>query len=235
MMVQKVNSLENIWLQIQRGGEISPFLFLSPNLELLHSDIMSYIHWLLREHDIDKQSLFHISDSPESLKIDEVKKFLAQWEVKARFAFQVFFIENISRMTPQAQNSCLKFFEEPWKWNIIILTNSSQSGILDTILSRVQIISLQRGALQRTNEFYYDLIRSHSEQKSDELIRYMFSAKLEKTDYAEFLQTLVEYISNTGTHISLLDEIHEDINGILKNNLQGKYIADKYIMYLGMS
>jgi hypothetical protein len=36
----------------------------------------------------------------------------------------------------------LKFFEEPDITNIIFLTNASESGILDTILSRVQIIEL---------------------------------------------------------------------------------------------
>jgi len=36
----------------------------------------------------------------------------------------------------------LKFFEEPDVTNIIFLTNTSESGILDTILSRVQTIDL---------------------------------------------------------------------------------------------
>ncbi len=135
-------------------------------------------------------------------------------------------------MTTQAQNSCLKFFEEPWEWNIIILTNSSESGVLETILSRVQSISMQKTNTSQISEFYYDMIYSHAQQQSDELIRYMFSAKLEKQDYVSFLMSLIEYISKNSEFIWLLDEIHEDVNGILKNNLQGKYIADKYIMKL---
>jgi HEPN domain-containing protein len=141
-------------------------------------------------------------------------------------------IENISRMTTQAQNSCLKFFEEPWEGNIIILTNNSESWVLETILSRVQTISVSKSSHDWYSEFYYDMMYSYIEQQSDEIIRYMFSAKLEKTEYVEFLKALLEYISKNRTHIWLLDEIHEDINGILKNNLQGKYIVDKYIMKL---
>jgi hypothetical protein len=44
-------------------------------------------------------------------------------------------------MTLQASNSLLKFFEEPGKQNIIFLSAKSESGILDTILSRVQTVN----------------------------------------------------------------------------------------------
>jgi len=36
----------------------------------------------------------------------------------------------------------LKFFEEPDVTNVIFVTNISESGILDTILSRVQTFDL---------------------------------------------------------------------------------------------
>lgn len=229
-----MNNFEIITTQIQKGGEISPFLFLSQNIEILQSDIYSFILSVLKQYNIDEQSLFHIADSPEAIKIDEIKKFLSAWEIKPRFAFQVFLIENISRMTTQAQNSCLKFFEEPWEGNIIILTNSSESGILETILSRVSIIQFSPKGRNEAmgDDFYYSMIETHIQKSSDELVRYMFGAKLEKSDYFVFLKTLIEYISKTWEFISLLDELHEDINGILNNNLQGKYIVDKYIMKL---
>ena len=230
--MKRVSNFDIIKNQIAKGGEISPFLFLSSNLEVLNSELQSYIRSLLHDYEIDMQSLFQIVDSSEALKIEEVKKLLSHGEIKPRFKFQIFLIENISRMTPQAQNSCLKFFEEPWEWNIIVLTNGSESGILDTILSRVQSISLQKNAHSSVSEFYYDMIYSNQEQQSDELLRYMFSAKLEKSEYIEFLKALTEYISKTQKNISLLDEILEDMNGILKNNLQWKYIVDKYIMKL---
>lgn len=207
-------------------------MFLSVNLELLHGELEAHLYELLGVYNIDTQSLFHITDNSEALKIAEIKSFISQWDIKPRFAFQIFFIENISRMTTQAQNACLKFFEEPWVGNIIILTNTSESGILETILSRVQIISSHKTTAQNKNEFYYSMIHSHIQKTSDELVRYMFSAKLEKREYVEFLKTLIHYISDTSLHIDLLDELHEDLGWILKNNLQGKYLVDKYIMKL---
>lgn len=223
---------ENIWNAIRKGGEISPFLFLGQNLEILHHDLELYLQNLLKEYEIDSQSLFTLKDLGENLKIAEVKNFLTAWEVRPRFAFQIFFIEDISRMTPQAQNACLKFFEEPGEWNIIVLTASNTSWVLETILSRVKMYTLHSGGWSLGNEFYYSLISSHVKEKSDELVRYFFSGKYEKQEYITFLESLIVFISDTKEKAHLLDEIHEDISGIMKNNLQGRYIVDKYIMLL---
>ena len=226
------NNFENIEEAIMKKGEISPFLFLSQNLEVFHSQLEWFTKELLQKNDIDMQSLFHLEDNWEALKIDEVKRFLAQWSVRPRFAFQIFFIENISRMTPQAQNACLKFFEEPGEGNIIFLTSSSESWVLETILSRVQLIASWNSSHVIKNDFYYSMIDSHVWKSSDELVRYFFSGKYEKDEYVDFLKTLIEYIATKRIYIDLLDELHEDISWILKNNLQGRYVVDKYIMKL---
>lgn len=221
---------------IQKGREISPFLFLDSNLELLHGEMESYLKNILKTYNIDTQSLFHLRDIWESLKIEELKLFIAQWNIRPRFAFQIFFIENISRMTTQAANACLKFFEEPWEWNIIILTNASESWILETILSRVQTLKISQFSPWKregtTKIFYQDMITSHVSWSSDALVRYFFSGKYEKSEYVNCLYALIDYIQDSWDFAHLLDEIHEDIWGILKNNLQGKYVVDKYIMNL---
>lgn len=226
------DNFAHIETSINKKGEVSPFLFLSQNLEILHSEIEWFIRELLLKNNIDMQSLFHLQDTGEALKIGEIKTFLAQWDIRPRFAFQVFFIENISRMTLQAQNACLKFFEEPGEGNIIFLTSQSESGILETILSRVQIISSWSTPVSQKNDFYFSMIDSHISKSSDELVRYFFSGKYEREEYVDFLKTLIAYIAQKWVYIHLLDELHEDIWGVLKNNLQGKYIVDKYIMLL---
>lgn len=133
-------------------------------------------------------------DTGETLKIEEVKQFMTQAQNKPRFAFQIFYIERFSRMTPQAQNACLKFLEEPGEGNIVILTNPSEAGILETILSRVQNYTFFSGEHTQTHQFFHDMIVSHTQKKSDELVRYFFSAKLEKQEYLAFLQTVLSYI-----------------------------------------
>jgi hypothetical protein len=76
------------------------------------------------------------------------------------------------------------------------------------------------------------MIESHIAKKNDELIIFFFSGKFEKWEYIDFLKTLLIFAWNDVRFLYLCDAIHEDINGILKNNLQGRYIVDKYIMKL---
>lgn len=131
---------KNIAEKIKKGESMSPFLFLSSNLELISSEVESLAKILLKEHDIDINSLFLLRDTAESIKIEEMRSFLSKGNEKPRFKFQIFLIENISRMTLQSANAALKFFEEPGYGNIIFLTNLSEADVLDTILSRVQVI-----------------------------------------------------------------------------------------------
>lgn len=226
------NTFSLLQKKIDEKGEISPFLFLYSNPELFHSQLISECHALLWDYQIDAQSLFVLSDDGKNIKIEELKKFLTPADTRPRFQFQIFVIENISRMTTQAQNACLKFFEEPGVGNLIFLTNPSEAWILETIVSRVQIHDVRHNTQSEKNDFFYSLISSHVSGKSQEMIRYFFSEKYEKEEYIDFLKTLVSYIAKTGNYTQLLSQLEEDINGIIKNNLQARYIVDKYIMEL---
>lgn len=231
MIYSKVNNIENIlWEKIQAGGEISPFLFCSQNLELLHEQLIRTFSSLRAQFWLDTQSIFMLYDTWETIKIEEVKQFLLHAQTKPRFAFQIFYIESFSRMTPQAQNACLKFLEEPGEGNIVILTNQTESWILETILSRVQkYIIFSKNSISGS-QFFYDMISNSRKKRSDELVRYFFGAKLEKQEYVLFLQTLLSYYLEHREMFDSLDELQEDIQGILQNNLQARYIVDKWIL-----
>ena len=219
----------------------APFLFLCNEIEVFHARLEAFVYEQMKLHGVDKQSMFRLSFSHESLKIWEVKDFFSHARVKPRFAFQVFCIEDISRMTLQAQNSCLKIFEEPWEGNIIILTARSQAGILDTILSRVLVVHchswntsfFQASQARGGEDFYFAMITSHVRSESDELLRYFFAEKYEKEEYISFLRALLLYIQKTWTLCDLLWEIEEDMQWILTSNLQWRYVVDKYIIKIG--
>ena len=118
----KDSFLENIKTKINKGEEISPFLFLSDNLEILDAEVNTLASELLGSYGIWKEHLFCLKDNSESIKIKNMKVFLEKSHQKSSFKFQIFFIENISRMTLKAANASLKFLEEPWIWNIVFLT-----------------------------------------------------------------------------------------------------------------
>ncbi len=228
----KDNLIANIKSQIEKGGEISPFLFLSPNIEVLDAEIKSLAWELLTDHNIPKMQLFTLSNNGETIKIKDMKIFLENSHSKSSFKFQIFLIEDISRMTLKAANAALKFLEEPWVWNIVFLTNASEAWVIDTILSRVQSVPVWNTQKSEFREDYYKLIHSYMSVRDTEIISHFFSEKLDKTDYIDFLKTLIYYTKkNPGSLTNdVLSELEEDMNLVQRNNLLPKYVVDKYLL-----
>lgn len=229
------NFFAGVKQRLDKGDIPSPFLFLSEESELFHHELHASTREFLQDMWVDENSFFVLEDTGESLGIKEVKNFISQANMRARFDFQFFLIENIARMTPEAQNACLKFFEEPGKWNIVFLTAMSEAGILETVLSRVQKVSHLQAQKRKdsVNDFYYSMIESHVRGTSDELVRYFFSGKYEKEEYMEFLKSLLVYITHDGDSFWILESLEQDMQGIMKHNFSARYVVDSYIIQLG--
>ena len=223
--------IENILNKINLEQEISPFLFVWENLELVNQKINSLSQELLTKLEIPKINIFKLEDSWEVIKISEIKNLLKISDSKTPYKIQILLIENFSRANPQAQNSCLKKFEEPWVKNLYFLTNKSESWILDTILSRVQTINLWINNINSKNEFFYSLLEeSIKNNNTKNLLNYFFKSKLEKSDYISFLETLIEYSKQNFVFISYLEEIFDDLSMIKTNNLLPKITIDKWLI-----
>lgn len=222
--------IKNIQSQIDKGERKSPFLFLGKNLDILHADIQQLAWELLQYYGIPSSYLYTLWDSWEKIKISEIKQFTEFSNSKPPYKFQIFFIENISRFTISAGNSLLKFFEEPDASNVIFLSNESESWILDTILSRVQTIQTGWNQKLRKDDFIYSMLDSYKKSQSQEILSYYFRNKLEKDDYIHFLESLIIYSKENWIYIDYLEEIDEDINLIKQNNVNAKYIVDKWLL-----
>lgn len=79
---------------------------------------------------------------------------------------------------------------------------------------------------------YYDLLHSYFSTKDTGIISHFFFEKLDKSDYIDFLKTLLHYTKN---HPGILDnamltELEEDINLTQRNNLLPRYVVDKYLL-----
>ena len=225
-----MDKIERIIKQIEKGEELSPFLFMGQNPDLLNSKVEEMIFKIFIKFNIPKINLIKLEDNWENIKIQEIKEFVKKWELGSPYKFQIFFLENISRLTLQSSNSCLKFFEEPWVQNIIFLTNSWENWILDTILSRVQIINLWLNKNIEQSNFYFNILDNYLKKRDSEIFSYFFRNKLEKFEYIEFLKNLIIYSKKNFVFIDLIEEIDEDINLIEKNNVNAKSIVDKYLL-----
>ncbi len=222
--------INNITEKINKEKEMSPFLFIGKNLEILNEEITNIWKKLLTKFGIPEIYLYVLKDNWENIKVKEVREFIQKANTKSWFKFQIFFIENIWRLTTQASNSLLKFFEEPWFWNIIFCTNSWENQVLETILSRVQIINFWWKKIEKNDEYYQNVIKKYLQNDSNEIIQYLFNEKKEKEEYIDFLENLLKYCMNNNTKTEFLEEINNDINLIKTNNLNPKYFSDKWII-----
>lgn len=217
--------------KIQNKELIQPLLFLSQNQELLSSKIQQQSHHLFESFWADKNNFYILPDNGEKIKTAQMRELIAKWNMKSSFWFQIFLIENISRATPESLNSALKFFEEPGLGNIIILTNKDESGILDTILSRVQVIQWENKSKNNYSEFYLQLIEDYFWWKKENLIKYFFQdKKIEKPDYLSFFETFLHFITLHPEYGYLAENIENSLQIIEKNNAIPKYEIDKLLL-----
>lgn len=208
-------------------------LLLCWNLFSIDILIWEVLWEIMNFYEVDKNNLFVLKDDNESLKISDVKLFVSKSNIKSNYKFQIFLFENIQRLTLESSNSLLKFLEEPWIWNIVILTSKSDSMILDTILSRVVKIDINWEENINNSIFFKDMISSFFEKNDISIYWYFFDdKKIEKGDYLKFLETLFLYLKDNSLRIDLLEEIEKSINFIIKNNSIPKYEIDKILLLL---
>lgn len=230
--MEKAQLLELIKNKIDKNDIFQPIL-LCWNLLWLDLILWDIFKELFSFYEVDKNNLFVLKNSQDSLKVSEVKDFVSKSNMKSSYKFQIFLIENIQRLTLESSNSLLKFLEEPGKWNIVILTSPSESLILETILSRVVKIDFSSNQNFEISEFYQDMISWFLQKNNTSIYSYFFDdKKLEKSDYVLFLQNLSFYLTKNLFKLELIEEIEKSINFILKNNVIPKYEIDKILLLL---
>lgn len=221
-------TLENI----NKGVSISPFLFVGNNLDIVNKKAYDFALEISEKLEIPKSYIYTLKDISEKIKVKDLKDFTSKKDSIPPFRVQIFIIENISNFTIASSNSMLKFFEEPGIYNIIITTNSWENNVMETILSRVQTINIQTTSIKNNNGFYKKLIEDYIKWNNLDLIKYTFSKKIEKQEYIEIIESLILYLKENIVYINFLEEINQELNLIKKNNLNAKYIFEKWIIKL---
>lgn len=93
---------------------------------------------------LNHPDLYYLSTAETTIKKEEVEKLVHRMNQKpVESEYKVYIIEQFEKLTPQAENSILKFLEEPPEKTIAILLTINKSGILPTIHSRSQHIHIQ--------------------------------------------------------------------------------------------
>lgn len=116
-----------------------------------------YIVQFCQQLEIDKYDITVIgkdsSKNINSIGIDEVKTLQAKIFLKPiKSAIKAVVMEDAELLTIEAQNAMLKLLEEPPDHTIIIVSADRKDVFLPTILSRCQVIELEREPLSLSDE-----------------------------------------------------------------------------------
>ena len=82
------------------------------------------------------------------------------------------------------------------------------------------------------NPYFQSLIKEISEWNNTQALNYFYKAKIEKEEYIDFLKNIIYFAKINFIFIEKLSEIESDIQAISQNNVNAKYIIDKYLLTL---
>lgn len=136
---------------------------------------------------------------------------------------KIYIIKNAEKLKENLSNKLLKFIEEPAPGIIAILLIDNKSKILDTILSRCQLISLN-------NEEKHTIIDDDLTKIVIKFIEYIEQDKLETILYTNSL--LHDHMNDRNNYIEVLNVILDFYKSVLnyKINIQKYYISNDYIV-----
>lgn len=111
----------------------------------------------------------------DHISIDKIRGMKKRvFEIPLESEYKIFIIKDAHTMNTSAQNSLLKTLEESPSYSIIILTTDNRNKLLDTIVSRCQIVSNyleNERNLDETNRYeLYDLLEKAYQKNITQII-----------------------------------------------------------------
>ncbi len=125
----------------------------------------------------------------EKLKIDRIRAIIRRLYLKPYTnEWKIFIIEEADTLTEEAQNAFLKTLEEPPLDSVIILMVQQKEVLLETIISRCQVVKFLSGVpKQETESFIKDFILSDEKLEFSEVL----AKKIDKNEMNRILDSLL--------------------------------------------
>ncbi len=125
----------------------------------------------------------------EKLKIDRIRTVIRRLYLKPYISeWKIFIIEEADTLTEEAQNAFLKTLEEPPLDSVIILMVQQKEVLLETIISRCQVVKfLSSVPKQETESFIKDFLLSGEKLEFSEVL----AKKIDKNEMSKILDSLL--------------------------------------------
>lgn len=199
--------------------------------------LINYILSMKGEFDLstlEKNSDFTIiSPDSNTIKTEEIEKLKEKYKTKSfNGNIRVYIIDGAEKLNDYSANKLLKFLEEPEDNIIAVLLTDNKSSVLNTIVSRCQIIRyIERNS--KFKEYDQEYINSlfdfilNIEENQEKAIAYQNRIDIKKLSDRKYLQEFLEnliYIYGEvlnykiKNNCELIEEYEENIKIINNNN-----------------
>ena len=132
---------------------------------------------------------------------------------------KIYIIKNADKIRESLANTLLKFIEEPEEGIIAILVTDNKSKILETIISRCQVISLKN----YSSSFYLDSDK-YSDDLINNIIKFINFYEQNKLEAIVFSNSLFhDYMKDRNDYLFAFNIILMYYNDILNYKLNGKF------------
>lgn len=201
---------------------------------------------LLKNNDLNNNPDFiHVSPDDKSFKISQVRDIIKDILIKPYGEKKVYLLEEVEKMTIQAQNSFLKTLEEPPDYVVIILLSNNINALLDTVKSRCEILKFSPLPIKEIERYLIEKkgIDSKEAKAYSAFSSGILSKALHLIDSQEFnqlregIEKFIEYnlskkVINILALISYLEKNKNDLDKIL--DLTITYFRDIMVIKEGI-
>lgn len=177
------------------------------------------------QNTISKEDILLIEEKFSKTSIEKNNKF-------------VYIINEVEHMTKEAINALLKFLEEPNKNVYAILTTKNIHQVIQTIISRCQILKLIE---ENKFNIYNDLQNINIDKK---LLQILINFSILETDLLKLSKdkNLINLITNTIDYFENINDFNKsefilltNILPLLKSDYYSRFFLDLYTLFLNES
>lgn len=170
--------------------------------------------------------LYEKSEEKKHMSIADIRRFLEDISVQPYSPKALYILRDFDEATPEAMNACLKVFEEPPDYAIILMSVKNPESILETIHSRTLLQFRWRDTSTLTPELI-SMINGYFSGNPWGFITYLYKAKYDLSLALEILRESMQYAD-----AKLLGSMEESLIHLFQVNENPRNILDRVFICL---
>ncbi len=173
---------------------------------------------------LENVCIYEKSEEKKHMSVTDIRRFIEEVSLQPYAGKALYILRDFDNATPEAMNACLKLFEDPPEYAIILLWVKNPERILETIRSRTISLFRENNTVRLPLEVR-DMIQEYFYGKVEGLIWYLYAAKYDQVMALAILRESLKYADK-----NLLISIEVALIHIFQVNENPRNILDRVFL-----